>query len=351
VAAGRCGEGGGAGATRPTLLHRWPRRRSRRPSPRAMRAAARHRVLPAPRGAQRARRAPTPPRAGDRGGFSRVPFDVFDAPPPSRRRRRRDDDDGEAAWEVAADDPDVDYGITDEATPGTQVARMQALQAEAEARRDAHFAMHRAHSLKASLLSAVVLVCTTAGGTSGLISLTADRSGGGGGFGGGSSAIGAAGGATAALLSPVLGYAATLFTGWQQYSKPSATASRHLTAGRSGGGWAGGREQRRSLDPITPPPYPPPSQALHRRRAPPARHAGVRRRGGVHQGHPGGRTQDGPVRGREPPRGCGGGRHGWRCRQRRRRRREGCADLVWAAKVARRLVCRRALRHARRRLI
>lgn len=35
---------------------------------------------------------------------------------------------------------------------------------------------------------------------------------------------------TAALLSPVLGYAATLVSGLQNYSKPSTAASRHLTA-------------------------------------------------------------------------------------------------------------------------
>ena len=47
-----------------------------------------------------------------------------------------------------------------------------------------------------------------------------------------STSSGGGGGSAAALLSPILGYAATLFSGWQQYAKPSTTASRHLTAAK-----------------------------------------------------------------------------------------------------------------------
>ena len=163
-----------------------------------MRALLPHAARPPPHppstAATTSRRAhPPPPR-----GFSRIPFESldFDPLPPRRRRprrprRRRDEDDEEEDDEIydpadADDGQDIDraaaaasspveaeYGLMDETVlPGTQVARMKDLQAEAEQRRDAHFAMYRAHSWKANILSAVVLICTTAGGTSGLISLT-----------------------------------------------------------------------------------------------------------------------------------------------------------------------------------
>ena len=197
--------------------------------------------------------APLPPH-----GYSRVPFESLDPfePPPRRRRRRRRHPDDEADGDGvdygdfeegdgdeidAASSGDTPLSLSADALPGTQVARLRSLQEEAEARRDAHFTMYRAHSWKANLLSAIVLVCTTAGGTSGLISLTANSGGGGPPSGGGSTGfsgipMGAGGGGggsnAAALLSPILGYAATLFSGWQQYAKPSTTASRHLTAAK-----------------------------------------------------------------------------------------------------------------------
>ena len=177
-------------------------------------------------------------------------------PPPRRRRRRRrhpDDDDangdgvdyddfeeGDGDEIDAASRGDTPLSLCADALPGTQVARLRSLQAEAEARRDTHFTMYRAHSWKANLLSAIVLVCTTAGGTSGLISLTANSGvgpplgGGATGFSGIPMGAGGSGGGSnaAALLSPILGYAATLFSGWQQYAKTSTTASRHLTAAK-----------------------------------------------------------------------------------------------------------------------
>jgi hypothetical protein len=164
------------------------------------------------------------------------------------------------------------------AAPGTQAARLRDLQAAAAARRDVHWAMYRAHSAKANLLATAVLLCTTAGGTSGLVSLIGGGPGGGGaggmsplapawgppqqwspppqqsqqlqglygsGYGGFTApapgpstpapqpagvAPGPTQPPTAALLAPVLGYAATLMSGWQSYSKPSTAASRHLTA-------------------------------------------------------------------------------------------------------------------------
>jgi hypothetical protein len=164
--------------------------------------------------------------------------------------------------------------------PGTQAARLRDLQAASAARRDVHWAMYRAHSAKANLLATAVLLCTTAGGTSGLVSLLGSGGGGGGAFagpgmmpppawGGGAQeqqqrwygsgfdsfaapAPGGGGGSatpfqptgppqglqqqqqqqpmTAALLAPVLGFASTLFSGWSSYSKPSTAASRHLAA-------------------------------------------------------------------------------------------------------------------------
>ena len=93
---------------------------------------------------------------------------------------------------------------------------MQDLQAQAEARRDVHWRMYRAHTWKANILSTVILLCTTGGGTSGLISLAA---GGGapapapGSFSLAPMGGGGGGGGAAAVLAPVLGYAATLFSG------------------------------------------------------------------------------------------------------------------------------------------
>jgi len=167
--------------------------------------------------------------------------------------------------------------------PGTQAARLRDLQAAAAARRDLHWAMYRAHSAKANLLATAVLLSTTAGGTSGLVSLVGGggvpgampgppgwtyspqpQGGGGGTWGGGggganyspygggpsfspggfssgfSSQAPPLGSAvpppqppapsTAALLTPILGFASTIFSGFQSYSKPSTAASRHLTA-------------------------------------------------------------------------------------------------------------------------
>lgn len=212
------------------------------------RAAAARPPLRQPPHLLTAARSPPPPR-----GYSRIPLEELDpfGPPRRRRRRRRprdgdDDADGDgvdyAEFEEgdgedidAASRPDTPLSLSPDALPGTQVARLQSLQAEAEARRDAHFAMYRAHSWKANLLSAIVLICTTAGGTSGLISLTSASGGppaGGGVTGFSGVPIGSGGSNTAALLSPILGYAATLVSGWQQYAKPSTTASRHLTAAK-----------------------------------------------------------------------------------------------------------------------
>ena len=208
------------------------------------------RVLPPPRPHPAPRRVAPVARA-----FSRVPFESLDFEPAPRRRRRprrrRPDDEDDEDDFFAEEEEDEDGlaspvdpppSLTDAALPGTQVARLKDLQAESEARRDAHFAMYRAHSWKANLLSSVVLICTTAGGTSGLISLTSSMGGGGGAAGGstGFSGVpmgvpgggGGTGSTAAALLSPILGYAATLFSGWQQYAKPSTTASRHLTAAK-----------------------------------------------------------------------------------------------------------------------
>ena len=168
------------------------------------------------------------------------------------------------------------------AAPGTQAARLRDLQAAAAARRDVHWAMYRAHSAKANLLATAVLLTTTAGGTSGLVSLVGGGGGGsaapiagppgwtytpppGGGpwagvpappsfstapAGSGASAfssqaapaLGPGAGfippppppppspSTAALLTPILGFASTIFSGFQSYAKPSTAASRHLTA-------------------------------------------------------------------------------------------------------------------------
>ena len=222
---------------------------------------------------------PSPPRSS----FSRIPFESLDydrASDAERRRRRRkarrrrhdddeddeDDDDDEEDYSDDAfnDDEDasgLEPGFPSAALPGSQVARLKDLAAQSAARRDFHWVSYRAQSAKSNLLSVIVLGCTTAGGTSGLISLTQAANNAvppTGGFSGlvpdasmfhgmtsaaaqaareaaaASAAAAAAAAANAnassnhaaALLSPVLGYAATLVSGLQNYSKPSTAASR-----------------------------------------------------------------------------------------------------------------------------
>ena len=246
---------------------------------------------------------PSPPRSS----FSRIPIESLDydrASDNERRKRRRssrrhnDDDDEDEDGEGEYEDDDFgdgggerrrsssssssskrgysDDSFNDDedasglqpdfppaALPGSQVARLKDLAAQSAARRDFHWRYYKAQSAKSNLLSAVVLACTTAGGTSGLISLTQGVNNANaipsGGFSGlvpdasmfhgmtsaaaqaareaaataAANAAAAAANAnsgtnshTAALLSPVLGYAATLVSGLQNYSKPSTAASR-----------------------------------------------------------------------------------------------------------------------------
>jgi len=171
-------------------------------------------------------------------------------------KHRYEDDSFEDDEDSSGLPPGFPMGPTSSsALPGTQVARLKDLAAQSAARRDFHFAFYRAHSAKSNLLSAVVLVCTTAGGTSGLISLASSAAASSSGvavpdaaaaaiYPGMTSAAAQAardaaaaaaahqssGPGAAALLSPILGYAATLVSGLQNYSKPSTAASRHLTA-------------------------------------------------------------------------------------------------------------------------
>ena len=250
---------------------------------------------PTPTPSSSRRRLPLPPA---RSSFSRIPIESLDYERASdgdrrrrkaaRRRRHEDDDDDDehdddghdADYDDAdfgdgerkrkpysdasfSDDEDasgLEPGFPDAALPGSQVARLKDLAAQSAARRDYHWRYYKAQSAKSNLLSAVVLACTTAGGTSGLISLTQATSSivppAGGGFSGlvpdasmfhgmtsaaaqaareaaaaaaataAANAANASGSHTAALLSPVLGYAATLVSGLQNYSKPSTAASR-----------------------------------------------------------------------------------------------------------------------------
>ena len=231
-----------------------------------------------------------------RSSFSRIPIESLDydrASDNDRRRRRarrrrhddeeeeededeEEDDDGErrkrsysdASFNDDEDASGLEPGFPGAALPGSQVARLKDLAAQSSLKRDIHWRFYKAHSAKSNLLSAIVLACTTAGGTSGLISLTQAAASSAppspsGGFSGlvpdastmfhgmtsaaaqaareaaaASAAAAAAAAAnannsapssnTAALLSPILGYAATLVSGLQNYSKPSTAASRSV---------------------------------------------------------------------------------------------------------------------------